>query len=62
MKLEPYEDQHDWDGVEFPVSIKRIDMFEKKDPDIAVKVLFNNKKSKRKSIYIVRRSGRNRKC
>ena len=37
-------------------------MFEKKDPDIAVNVLFNNKKSKSKSIYIVRRSGRNRKC
>ena len=45
--LRPYENQYNWKGLEFPVSIKKIDKFEKSNPDIAAKVLF----SKSKYIY-----------
>ena len=58
--LRPYENQHNWKGLEFPVSIKKIDKFEKNNPDIAVNVLFSKKKSQ--YIYIARRSERNSKC
>ena len=45
--LRPYENQYNWKELEFPLSIKKIDKFEKNNPDIAVNVLFsNNKKSK----------------
>ena len=47
--LRPYENQYNWKGLEFPVSIKKIDKFEKNNPGIAVNVLFSNKKIK---IYI----------
>ena len=46
----PYENQYNWKGLEFPVSIKRIDKFEKNNPGIAVNVLFSKKK-KSKYIY-----------
>ena len=42
--LRPYENQYNWKGLEFPVSIKKIDKFEKNNPGIAVNVLFSNKK------------------
>ena len=58
--LRTYENQHNWKGLEFPVSIKKIDKFEKNNTGIAVNVLFNNKKNQ--NIYTVRRSGRNMKC
>ena len=58
LKLEPYENQCNWESLEFPVSVKKIDKFEKENPGIAVNVLFN----KKKNIYTVRRSGRNGKC
>ena len=58
--LRPYENQHNWKGLEFPVSIKKIDKFEKNNPGIAVNVLFSKKKSQ--NIYTVRRSERNVKC
>ena len=45
-------------GLEFLVSIKKIDKFEKNNPDIAVNELFSNKIY----IYTVRRSERNVKC
>ena len=49
-RLRPYEKQYNWEGLEFPVSIKKIDKFEKNNPGRAVNVLFsNNNKSK---IYI----------
>ena len=60
--LMPYENQYNWEGLEFPVSIKKIDKFEKNNPDMAANVLFSNKKNQKKSIYTVRRSGRNGKC
>ena len=44
-RLRPYEKQYNWEGLEFPVSIKKIDKFEKKNPGIAVNVLLSNKKS-----------------
>ena len=50
-KLRPYENHYNWEGLEFPVSIKKIDRFEKNNPDISVNVLFNNKKNQ-KNIYI----------
>ena len=55
--LEHYENQYNWEGLEFPVSIKKIDKFEKNNPGIAVNVLFSNKKNQ--NIYTARRSGRN---
>ena len=60
--LMPYENQYNWEGLEFPVLIKKIDKFEKNNPDMAANVLFNNKKNQKKSIYTVRSSGRNGKC
>ena len=50
-KLRPYENHYNWEGLEFPLSIKKIDRFEKNNPDISVNVLFNNKKNQ-KNIYI----------
>ena len=58
--LRTYESQHNWKGLEFPVSIKKIDKFEKNNPGIAVNVLFSNKKSQ--NIYTARTSERNVKC
>ena len=60
-KLEPYENQYNWEGLEFPVSIKMIHKFEKNNPDIAVN-MFSNKKSQKKNIYTIRWLGRNIKC
>ena len=59
--LRPYENQHIWKGLEFPVSIRKIGKFEKNNPGILVNVLFSNKKSQKKKIYIYTacRSGRN---
>ena len=59
-RLRPYEKQYNWEGLEFPVSIKKIDKFEKNNPDIAVNVFFSKKKSQ--NIYAARRSKRNVKC
>ena len=48
--LRSYEKQYNRKGLKFPVSIKKIDKFEKNNPGRAVNVLFsNNNKSK---IYI----------
>ena len=58
--LRPYENQYNWKELEFPVSIKKIDKFEKNNPDIAVNVLFSSKKNQ--NIYTARRSGCNVKC
>ena len=60
--MRPCENQYNWKGFELPVSIKKIDKFEKNNPGIALKLLFNNKKNQKKNIYIVRRSERNVKC
>ena len=59
-RLRPYENQYNWEGLEFPVSIKKIDKFEKNNPGIAVNVLFSNNKNQ--NIYTARRSERNVKC
>ena len=61
-RLRPYENQYNWKGLEFPVSIKKIDKFEKNNPGIAVNVLFSIKKSKKKNTYTVPRSEHNVKC
>ena len=58
--LRPYEKQYNWKGLEFPVSIKKIDKFEKNNSGIAVNVLFSKKKNQ--NIYKARRSERNVKC
>ena len=58
--LRPYENQYNWKGLEFPVSIKKIAKFEKNNPGIAVNVFFSKKKNQ--NIYSVRRSKRNVKC
>ena len=59
-RLRAYEKQYNWKGLEFPVSIKKIDKFEKSNAGIAVNVLFSNKKCQ--NIYTAHRSGRNVKC
>ena len=61
-RLRPYENQYNWEGLDFPVSIKKIDRFEKNNPEISVNVLFNNKKNQKKNIYTTCRSRRNGKC
>ena len=58
--LRPYKNQYNWKGVEFPVSIRKIDKFEKNNPGIAVNVLFSNKKNQ--NIYTARSSECNAKC
>ena len=60
--LRPYENQHNWKGLEFPGSIKKIDKFEKNNPGIAVNMAFSNKKSQKKNIYTARRSENNVNC
>ena len=60
--LRTYESQHNWKGLEFPVSIKKIDKFEMNNPGLALNVLFSNRKSQKKNIYAVHRSERNVKC
>ena len=55
--LRPYEKQYNWKGLEFPVSINKIDTFEKNNAGTAVNVLFSNKNSQ--NIYTARRSERN---
>ena len=51
-KLQTYEDQHNWKGFKFPVSIKNMDKFGKDNPGTTLNVLFNNKESSNKNIYI----------
>ena len=55
--LRPCENQYNWKGLEFPLSIKKIDKFERNNPGIALNVLFSKKKSQ--NIYTVRRSEHN---
>ena len=57
-----YKSQYNWERLEFPVSIKKINKFEKKKPDIAVNLLLSKKKNQKKNAYTVPRSGRNMKC
>ena len=56
--LQHYEDQHNWNGLEFPLAIQKIGKFERNNPGIAVNMLFN----KKKSIYTARSSEFNGKC
>ena len=61
-RLRSYENQYNWKGFEFSVSIKKIDKFEKNNPGTAVNVSFSKKKSLDEDIYAVRRSERYVKC
>ena len=56
--LQHYEDQYNWNGLEFPLAIQKIGKFERNNPGIAINVLFNNKES----IYTATRSELNGKC
>ena len=60
--LRPYENQYNWEGLEFLLSIKKIDRFQKNNPGIVVNVLFSNKKSPKEDKYTVCRSERNMNC
>ena len=51
-KLRPFAERLNWEGLEFPMALNKISKFEKRNPEIAVNVLFVSKKS----IYIARRS------
>ena len=46
MKINVYN----WGRLEFSVSIKKINKFEKNNPGMAVNVLFNNMKNQKKII------------
>ncbi|XP_057302746.1 uncharacterized protein LOC130636913 [Hydractinia symbiolongicarpus] len=54
-KLRPYVDLYNWEGIEFPTTIKDISKFEKNNSDIAVNVLY----IMGKKINILRRSEHN---
>ena len=49
-KLKKFEDRYDWEGLEYPVAINKIDKFERRNPEIAVYVLSNDN-----GIYVCRR-------
>ena len=51
-KLRPFAEQYDWERLEFPMALNKISKFEKRNPEIAVNVLFVSKKN----IFIARRS------
>ncbi|XP_057316769.1 uncharacterized protein LOC130657785 [Hydractinia symbiolongicarpus] len=55
-KLQQYADQYNWEGLEFPLDIKKIIKFENNNPKIAVNVLYTSKTS---SINILQRSDYN---
>ena len=46
-KLKPYSDLYNWKGLEFPVTVRQIDKFEKNNPDIAVNVLYLHQSKRR---------------
>ena len=46
-KLEPYLHLYNWKGLEFPMTVRQIDKFEKNNPDIAVNVLYLQQKERR---------------
>ena len=48
-----YINNYNWDGLEFPMAINKIDKFEKNNPDIAINVLSISGKDK---IYICRKT------
>ena len=56
--LQYYEGQYNWNWLEFPLPIQKIDKFEGNNPGIAINVLFN----KKEGIYTVSRSELNGKC
>ena len=58
--LRPYEKQYNQKRLEFAVSIKKTDKFEKNNRGMSMNVLFSKKKNQ--NIYTVRRSERNVKC
>ena len=43
-RLQHYEDQCNWNRLEFPLAIQKIGKFVKNNPGIAANVLFNKKK------------------
>ena len=51
-RLRPFAERCDWEGLEFPVAINKISKFEKRNPEIAVNVLFVSGRS----IFVARRS------
>ena len=52
--IEPHVGNYKWNRLEFPVSLNKIDRFDKDNPDIAVNVLCEEEKKKK--IYICRKS------
>ena len=56
--LSHYENQYNWNDLEFPLAIQKISKFEKNNPGIPVNVLFN----KKERLYTASRSRLNRQC
>ena len=56
--LQHYEDQYNWQGLEFLLAIQKIGKFERNNPGIVVDVLLNSKKGQ----YTAYKLERNRKC
>jgi len=42
LKLKVYEERYNWEGLDFPMAIKKIGKFEKNNFEIAVNVLFES--------------------
>ena len=63
-KLQHYKGQYNWNGLEFPLAIQKIDNFEMKNPDIAVsvntarKLELNGKCSKQGNLLMIVGGGR----
>ncbi|XP_057308208.1 uncharacterized protein LOC130646086 [Hydractinia symbiolongicarpus] len=51
--LKKYEDKCNWNGLSFPMALNKIDLFERRNPDIAVHVLT---KDDVEGVYMCRRS------
>ena len=60
LRLQHYEDQYNWNSLEFPLAIQKVSKFERNNPGMAVTVLLSNMKNK--NIYTVPRSELNGKC
>ena len=53
-KLRPFAERYNWEGLEFPMALKKIGKFEKMNPEIAVNVLFVHEKKEIEAIECVR--------
>ena len=60
-KIKPYTERYNWQGLEYPMAVKKIDKFEKSNPEVAVNVLYIQQRAsgEKGGINILRRSNYN---